>query len=112
MTIIPSDAPPATGVHRVGDLKPDLLLTQEHHMCPGCGEPLAIRIVLETLVELGLAERCISVVGIGCYTSFSGSLDVDRGGNGKVRLSGVHLARRRRHGERGPARGAPHRRER
>jgi 2-oxoglutarate ferredoxin oxidoreductase subunit beta len=77
MTIIPSDAPPATGVHRVGDLKPDLLLTQEHHMCPGCGEPLAIRIVLETLVELGLAERCISVVGIGCYTSFSGSLDVD-----------------------------------
>jgi 2-oxoglutarate ferredoxin oxidoreductase subunit beta len=77
MTIIPTDAPPTTGVHKVGDLKPDLLLTQEHHMCPGCGEPLAIRIVLETLVELGLAQRTIAVVGIGCYTSFSGTLDVD-----------------------------------
>jgi 2-oxoglutarate ferredoxin oxidoreductase subunit beta len=77
MTIIPTDAPPPTGAHRVGDRKPDLLLTQEHHMCPGCGEPLAIRIVLETLVELGLQARTIAVVGIGCYTSFSGSLDVD-----------------------------------
>jgi 2-oxoglutarate/2-oxoacid ferredoxin oxidoreductase subunit beta len=77
MTIIPTDAAPPTGAHRVGDKKPDLLLTQEHHMCPGCGEPLAIRIVLETLVELGLAARTIGVVGIGCYTSFSGSLDVD-----------------------------------
>ena len=77
MTIIPSDLPPAAGAHRVGDRKPDLLLTQEHHMCPGCGEPLAIRIVLETLMELGLEARTIGVVGIGCYTSFSGSLDVD-----------------------------------
>ena len=77
MTIIPTDAPPAAGAHRVGDRKPDLLLTQEHHMCPGCGEPLAIRIVLETLTELGLEARAIGVVGIGCYTSFSGSLDVD-----------------------------------
>jgi 2-oxoglutarate ferredoxin oxidoreductase subunit beta len=77
VTIIPTDAPPPTGAHRVGDRKPDLLLTQEHHMCPGCGEPLAIRIVLETLMELGLEARTIGVVGIGCYTSFSGSLDVD-----------------------------------
>jgi 2-oxoglutarate ferredoxin oxidoreductase subunit beta len=77
MTIIPTDAPPPVGAHRVGDKKPDLLLTQEHHMCPGCGEPLAIRIVLETLMELGLQTRTIGVIGIGCYTSFSGSLDVD-----------------------------------
>jgi 2-oxoglutarate ferredoxin oxidoreductase subunit beta len=58
-------------------LKPELLLTQEHQMCPGCGEPLAVRQFLETIDELGVATRSIAVVGIGCYTSFSGSLDVD-----------------------------------
>ena len=73
---LPTDAAPS-GAHRVGDLKPDLLLSQEHHMCPGCGEPLVIRILLDTLVEMGLAQRTIGVVGIGCYTSFSGTLDVD-----------------------------------
>jgi 2-oxoglutarate ferredoxin oxidoreductase subunit beta len=61
----------------VADLKPDLLLTQEHHMCPGCGEPLAMRVWLETLWELGLANRTIGVAGIGCYTSFTGTMDVD-----------------------------------
>jgi 2-oxoglutarate ferredoxin oxidoreductase subunit beta len=65
------------GAHRVGDLKPDLLLTQEHHMCPGCGEPLALRILLETLQELRVAQRAVMVAGIGCYTSFSATVDVD-----------------------------------
>src|SRR5438552_14422429 len=58
-------------------LKPDLLLTQEHHMCPGCGEPLAVRQFLETIEELGAAQRSIAVAGIGCYTSFSASMDID-----------------------------------
>src|SRR5437660_9016656 len=58
-------------------LKPDLLLTQEHHMCPGCGEPLAVRQFLETIEDLDAVQRAIAVVGIGCYTSFSGTIDVD-----------------------------------
>jgi 2-oxoglutarate ferredoxin oxidoreductase subunit beta len=70
-TAAPADA------RRVEQLKPDLLLTQEHHMCPGCGEPLVLRLFLEAIEELGLATRSIAVVGIGCYTSFSGSMDVD-----------------------------------
>jgi 2-oxoglutarate ferredoxin oxidoreductase subunit beta len=74
---LPTDRPPDRDAERVGDFKPDLLLTQEHHLCPGCGEPLAARILLETIAELGLAEKTIAVVGIGCYTSFSNSLDVD-----------------------------------
>jgi 2-oxoglutarate ferredoxin oxidoreductase subunit beta len=74
---VPTDAPPTRPAHKVGDAKPDLLLTQEHHMCPGCGEPLAVRILLETLQELGLADRTIAVPGIGCYTSFSSTMDVD-----------------------------------
>ncbi len=68
---------PPDGARKVGDLKPDLLLTQEHHMCPGCGEPLTIRVFLEAIQELGVAQKTVAVCGIGCYTSFSGTLDVD-----------------------------------
>ena len=67
----PSDA------RKVGDLKPDLLLTGEHHLCPGCGEPLALRCLLDTVTELDVTRRTIGVVGIGCYTAFTSSLDVD-----------------------------------
>jgi len=77
MSFIPTDAPPATGAHRVGTFKPDLLQTGEHDLCPGCGEPVALRIVLETIRELDLAERTIAVPGIGCYTAFSGTIDLD-----------------------------------
>jgi 2-oxoglutarate ferredoxin oxidoreductase subunit beta len=66
-----------TGARKVGDLKPDLLLTQEHHMCPGCGEPLVLRSFLESLSEMGVAQRSIGVLGIGCYTSFGMTTDVD-----------------------------------
>src|SRR5437660_6291999 len=57
--------------------KPSLLLTTEHQMCPGCGEPLAVRQFLETIEDLDPAQRSIAVVGIGCYTSFSSNIDVD-----------------------------------
>jgi 2-oxoglutarate ferredoxin oxidoreductase subunit beta len=77
MRFIPTDAPPEHPAHQVGDYKPDLLLTQEHHLCPGCGEPLALRILLETIQELDLATRTVAVPGIGCYTSFSTMIDVD-----------------------------------
>jgi 2-oxoglutarate ferredoxin oxidoreductase subunit beta len=74
---LPTDGPPELPSELVGDFKPDLLLTQEHQMCAGCGEPLAVRILLECITDLGLAQRTIAVAGIGCYTSFSGTLDVD-----------------------------------
>ncbi len=61
----------------VAPFKPDLLLTQEHHMCPGCGEPLVVRMLLDALEDLGIAEKTVGVVGIGCYTSFTTTLDVD-----------------------------------
>jgi 2-oxoglutarate ferredoxin oxidoreductase subunit beta len=66
-----------TGARVVERLKPDLLLTQEHQMCPGCGEPIAVRAFLDVLADLGVARRSVAVVGIGCYTSFAGTLDVD-----------------------------------
>jgi 2-oxoglutarate ferredoxin oxidoreductase subunit beta len=66
-----------SGARIVEQLKPDLLLTQDHQMCPGCGEPLALRSFLDVIAELDVVGRAIMVAGIGCYTSFSGSVDVD-----------------------------------
>lgn len=64
-------------LHQVGAKIPPLLQTGEHDLCPGCGEPVAIRILLETIAELGLSTATIGVVGIGCYTAFARTLDVD-----------------------------------
>jgi 2-oxoglutarate/2-oxoacid ferredoxin oxidoreductase subunit beta len=74
-TLDTSSAP--SGARRVGDLTPDLLLTGEHHLCPGCGEPLALRCVLDTVTDLDVTSQTIGVVGIGCYTAFTTSIDVD-----------------------------------
>lgn len=71
----PGAGPP--GARRIGTAVPDLLLTGEHHLCPGCGEPLAVRGLLEAIRHLGLTRRTIAVAGIGCYTSFSMTTDLD-----------------------------------
>jgi 2-oxoglutarate ferredoxin oxidoreductase subunit beta len=57
--------------------KPDLLLSTQHSLCPGCGEPLALRTILELVSELGLRDKTVCVAGIGCYTAFPGIMDVD-----------------------------------
>jgi 2-oxoglutarate ferredoxin oxidoreductase subunit beta len=54
-----------------------LLLSTEHSLCPGCGEPIALRTILELITELELRERTICVAGIGCYTAFPMIMDVD-----------------------------------
>jgi len=75
--VVDTSAPPAVRARKVGDLTPELLLTQEHNLCPGCGEPLALRLFLESLAELGVAQRSVMVAGIGCYTAFTSTVDVD-----------------------------------
>jgi 2-oxoglutarate ferredoxin oxidoreductase subunit beta len=77
MTTLDTSSPPSVPARKVEALKPDLLFSQEHHMCPGCGEPLAVRQFLESIDELGAVQQTIAVAGIGCYTSFSSSMDVD-----------------------------------
>ena len=62
---------------KVGTLKPALQLGVEHDLCPGCGEPLALRCLLESIEELGCAQRAIGVIGIGCYTALTPLMDVD-----------------------------------
>lgn len=54
-----------------------LQLSGEHHLCPGCGHPVAWRLLLESIAELGLATRAIGVVGHGCYTNIVSLADID-----------------------------------
>jgi 2-oxoglutarate ferredoxin oxidoreductase subunit beta len=56
---------------------PDLLLRSQHSLCSGCGEPVALRTILELVAELGVRDRTICVAGIGCYTAFPPMMDVD-----------------------------------
>lgn len=77
MTIIETARPPSRPAAKVADFKPTLLQTEEHHLCPGCGEPVAIRLVLEVIEELKLSQKNICVIGHGCYGGFVMTLDVD-----------------------------------
>jgi 2-oxoglutarate ferredoxin oxidoreductase subunit beta len=77
LRVIPTDAPPAVPARLVEDFTPSLVDVGAHHLCPGCGEPIAIRSVMEAIAELDLVRRTIAVFGIGCYTAFSNNLDVE-----------------------------------
>lgn len=57
--------------------QPALLLKGEHHLCPGCGEPLAYKAVLDAIDALGARDRAVCAMGIGCYTAFAPLIDVD-----------------------------------
>jgi 2-oxoglutarate ferredoxin oxidoreductase subunit beta len=75
--VIPTDVPPTEAARLVDDFTPALLEMGEHHLCPGCGEPIAMRSALEAIAELGAVQRTIAVFGIGCYTAFANNLDVE-----------------------------------
>ncbi len=71
------DAPPACPATRVGEFAPRLQRDVDHDLCPGCGEPVALRAILEAIEEQGRASSAIGVVGIGCYTALTPLMDVD-----------------------------------
>jgi 2-oxoglutarate ferredoxin oxidoreductase subunit beta len=75
--VVPTDAPPERPAQLVRDFTPALIDVGEHHLCPGCGEPVAMRAAVEAVAELGIVTRTIGVFGIGCYTAFSNNLDVE-----------------------------------
>jgi 2-oxoglutarate ferredoxin oxidoreductase subunit beta len=68
---------PDVPARKTGAFGSGLQLTADHDLCPGCGEPVALRALLEAVEALGLAERSIGVVGIGCYTALTGMIDLD-----------------------------------
>jgi 2-oxoglutarate ferredoxin oxidoreductase subunit beta len=65
------------GMRKVADFAPALLQTTEHHLCSGCGHPVAWRLLVEVLDALGLVDRSIGVVGHGCYTQIITTADVE-----------------------------------
>jgi 2-oxoglutarate ferredoxin oxidoreductase subunit beta len=75
--VLDTTAAPDVPSRVVDDFTPQLIDVGEHHLCPGCGEPIAMRSVLEAVAEMGLTTRTIAVFGIGCYTAFSNNLDVE-----------------------------------
>lgn len=66
-----------TSMRQTGFEKPALQVSVDHDLCGGCGEPLAMRMLLEAIEEVGCAQRAIGVIGIGCYTGLSPMMDVD-----------------------------------
>jgi 2-oxoglutarate ferredoxin oxidoreductase subunit beta len=76
-SVVPSDAPPTVPARLVDDFTPSLIELGEHHLCPGCGEPIALRSALELIEELDVVQRSIAVFGIGCYTTFTPNLDIE-----------------------------------
>ncbi len=54
-----------------------LQLNNEHHLCSGCGHPVAFRILLEAIAELGIETRAIGTAGHGCYTGIATVSDVE-----------------------------------
>ena len=50
MTTVDIHAAPDRDARRVVGFKPDLLQSSEHDLCPGCGHPIAWRLVLDALV--------------------------------------------------------------
>jgi 2-oxoglutarate ferredoxin oxidoreductase subunit beta len=79
---VPERQTPATpegleGARLVAPFAPPLLQSTEHHLCAGCGHPVAWRLLVEVLAELDLVDRSIGVVGHGCYTQIITTADVE-----------------------------------
>jgi 2-oxoglutarate ferredoxin oxidoreductase subunit beta len=62
---------------KTGAFSSGLQLTTDHDLCPGCGEPVALRALLDAVESLGLSQQAIGVVGIGCYTALTSLIDLD-----------------------------------
>jgi 2-oxoglutarate ferredoxin oxidoreductase subunit beta len=75
--IIPTGRAPDAPARLVDDFTPSLIDVGAHNLCPGCGEPVAMRSIVEAVEELDVVQRAIGVFGIGCYTAFSNNLDVE-----------------------------------
>jgi 2-oxoglutarate ferredoxin oxidoreductase subunit beta len=75
--VIATQQPPEEPASLVDDFTPELIDVGAHQLCPGCGEPVAMRSVLEAVADLDAIQRAIAVFGIGCYTAFSNNLDCE-----------------------------------
>lgn len=75
--IVRTDVQPDQPATLIDDFAPPLILPGAHQLCAGCGEPAAMRSVVEMIDEMGLTKKTVAVFGIGCYTMFSWGLDME-----------------------------------
>lgn len=54
-----------------------LILEKPFSWCPGCGYGIITRILAESIDELGIREKTIAVIGIGCFMLIDSFLNVD-----------------------------------
>ena len=57
LRVVQSETPPTGGCRKTGDFLPPLTLIGEHDLCPGCGEPVALRQILDSIESLGPRVR-------------------------------------------------------
>lgn len=57
--------------------RPKSLLPQANRFCPGCGHSTVTKLIGEVLDELGIADRTINVVAIGCCGLHAEVVDAD-----------------------------------
>lgn len=74
---IATDAPPTRRSIKLASAMAPLQIVNEHHLCAGCGHPIAQRLLLEVIDELGLRGRSIGTAGHGCYTGIVSQSDID-----------------------------------
>jgi 2-oxoglutarate/2-oxoacid ferredoxin oxidoreductase subunit beta len=60
---------PTPTMRKVADARPRLMVEDEHHLCPGCGHPVAWRVIAQVLEELAVEKRAIATIGHGCYNA-------------------------------------------
>lgn len=56
---------------------PEILNTKINSFCAGCGHGIIVRLLAEAIEELGISDKTIVNVGIGCYCSLGSLLRVD-----------------------------------
>ena len=61
---IPTNTAPTIPAKLVDDFTPTLIDFGEHHLCPGCGEPIAVRQFLETITQLDQVKHAVGVAGL------------------------------------------------
>jgi 2-oxoglutarate/2-oxoacid ferredoxin oxidoreductase subunit beta len=77
MSVVPTDLPPTIASTQIATTRIPLWMSNEHHLCAGCGHPVAQRLLMEVIAELGVANRTIVTAGHGCYTGIVSYADID-----------------------------------
>ena len=63
-TVLDTTTAPTLPAKLVDDFAPPLILPGAHQLCAGCGEPAAIRSVVEMIDEMGLTSSQVAPAGM------------------------------------------------